>query len=823
VSNGYGAYGSGGHTEEEWGPAGTVREVRPEDLLPGRPEEPPGPRQHGEMVRHWGMVGHRLAPPPVVPPLRDPPPAQLYSADPGNGQPHTPWISVDYLGNLYVYGNLVAAGGGQTPDWVNVKTYGAKGDGVTDDTAAIQAAINAVQAAGGGVVYLPAGTYIVNNSAATALSITGSGVYLTGDGPGQTIIQTNYNAGGTGQLHWLVAWSGGTLPSFGSPTTALTADLNAGIGQAGTSVSVASSAAFTALQVVEIGDNFSSADGDITNRGELAQITATGAGSLTLANSVTNSYLTSRSAGVWAVPWIYGGGAYGITFRENPSLSGTGGNPGIHAQAIQNFRVANCEFGPLDNRAIETATVYGMRVTDCWFHDLTDNQGASMFGYGVYLAGAQNATVGNCTFARFRHAVTTSQSIDGIVWANNITVSGCTAEGAGTATYDTHPPCWDVLFTGCVSMNSRFNSYNARGTRVRFKACQAYNSSALDVAFAGSTAIDCEVSDCYLEGNRGTSDNHSSIVVQPGATTGPSGTTIRNNTVKGPGRLPVWIDYADPSLTIQGNTFINPDQNTASTGRRGILTAAAVALTGARILDNRMTGGTYLWSSNGSEASCVVLGNRQMQPSGGTAAVVTGGAQTVASNNILDNYVAESPGSTGQLVPSAVIPEDYGFLGWVCDPAVVNQGTTTLIAGTLYMTGIYVHRPMSITTVKWYAAAGSGAVAGQSGIGLYNSAGTLVASQLDDTIVTKGGTSTETVSFGAVTPGFYWIAFLINASGMPGAVKLGTTQASFLNLGLAAAALRFCVNGTGLTAFPSSLTLSSNTQTGFIPIWVAWL
>lgn len=42
----------------------------------------------------------------------------------------------------------------------NVKDFGAKGDGVTDDTAAIEAALAAAAAQGGGTIYLDAGTYI---------------------------------------------------------------------------------------------------------------------------------------------------------------------------------------------------------------------------------------------------------------------------------------------------------------------------------------------------------------------------------------------------------------------------------------------------------------------------------------------------------------------------------------------------------------------------------------------------------------------------------------------------------------------------------------
>ncbi|PMZ91409.1 MULTISPECIES: M10 family metallopeptidase C-terminal domain-containing protein [unclassified Pseudomonas] len=73
----------------------------------------------------------------------------------------------------------------------NVQNFGAKGDGVTDDTAAIQNAIDAAAAAGGGQVYMPTGTYIVSGGEepSDGCLMLKSNVYLYGDGMGATTVK----------------------------------------------------------------------------------------------------------------------------------------------------------------------------------------------------------------------------------------------------------------------------------------------------------------------------------------------------------------------------------------------------------------------------------------------------------------------------------------------------------------------------------------------------------------------------------------------------------------------------------------------------------
>jgi hypothetical protein len=73
---------------------------------------------------------------------------------------------------------------------VSVKDFGAVGDGVVDDTAAINLAITAVQAMATHSLHFPAGNYLIS---APLTSITGTGWTIAGDGIYSTYITSSYN------------------------------------------------------------------------------------------------------------------------------------------------------------------------------------------------------------------------------------------------------------------------------------------------------------------------------------------------------------------------------------------------------------------------------------------------------------------------------------------------------------------------------------------------------------------------------------------------------------------------------------------------------
>lgn len=92
--------------------------------------------------------------------------------------------------------------------WFNVKTYGAVGSGVVNDKAAIQSAISAAQAAGGGVVFFPRGSYRCDLSGSGVSGIpvfllTGAaagGILFLGEGRASKVWMYSTTLGGDRRL-----------------------------------------------------------------------------------------------------------------------------------------------------------------------------------------------------------------------------------------------------------------------------------------------------------------------------------------------------------------------------------------------------------------------------------------------------------------------------------------------------------------------------------------------------------------------------------------------------------------------------------------------
>lgn len=91
-------------------------------------------------------------------------------------------------GTEYLIKNALGSAGAV---FFNVKTgYGAQGDDTNDDTSAIQAAVNAAQNNGGGIVFFPPGTYKISGS----ITVTSNSIALMGASNG-TVTLKQYTTG----------------------------------------------------------------------------------------------------------------------------------------------------------------------------------------------------------------------------------------------------------------------------------------------------------------------------------------------------------------------------------------------------------------------------------------------------------------------------------------------------------------------------------------------------------------------------------------------------------------------------------------------------
>lgn len=264
----------------------------------------------------------------------------------------------------------------------------------------------------------------------------------------------------------------------------------------------------------------------------------------------------------------------------------------------------------------------------------------------------------------------------------------------------------------------------------------------------------------------------------------------------------IWLDTA-----AHGTTIVNPYCEAMNIGLK--ITSGVIAPT--------VTGGTIQTSATAN-----------VQDNGAVGPIVLNAWPNSGSNSYnrvslpqTDQYLINGVPQPGGLY----LPSDLGFTSWAYDPAD-TPNTTVTVSGTLYLARVVLRYATTVTKgAIGIGTAGVGPVANQSFVGLYDSGGTLRASTaagaIDGSLTATGLLNATFSSSYAAAAGVYWVAFLNNA-----ATPVAVGRNSGLNLGIAnggaaAANYRFCVNGTGLTSLPGSITPASNSLTGATSMWAA--
>lgn len=301
---------------------------------------------------------------------------------------------------------------------INVRDKGAKGDGVTNDTTAINAAITALSTAGGGTLYLPPGTYVTTGLVVQGLSnftIRGErGSVLTI--AGNTVGAPNQGAANILTIADCTDFVVEGLSIDGRrdtlfPLTVLAA--NAASGQPSVQVAHGAAAAYVVGQRLNLLGGLTANSGSEANQQDkdlVIQSITPGSGSandtITFTTNLGNNYTAAAGTlsdgyGPYAAP-----GAYLTPWQTVPlgagntvagrSLSEEDQQNGLHLINCRRFRVSGCNIHNVWESPIRCGThsLTGTAQTDgCSYGTITGNLIWHGYDQGIGLWCSSNITV----------------------------------------------------------------------------------------------------------------------------------------------------------------------------------------------------------------------------------------------------------------------------------------------------------------------------------------------------------------------------------------------------------------------------------------------
>lgn len=598
-------------------------------------------------------------------------------------------------------------------DWIDVvNDHGADPTGVADSHAAIQAAINAAAAKGGGVVSFPTGTF---NSSATLsipsfVTLRGAGVAGTG-GTGTTLVMTASNT----NLLSIVGTSLAPLQSISVCDMTL-----AGPGKTSGSTGFG----------IDI---------------EWAQDSVVFSNILVWKHGSHGVFMTNTYGVTWRDCWFTqngGHGFYGLTSVNVVSwqrcLFDANGMSGCVIDGAAGSAFYTCDFESNVNNGLEMRYAFACGV----YNSDLENNGTDGTSANVYV---------------HWHASVADKCQGVLIWNCNISGAGITAYG--------------VKVDGA--------------NLARIEMCQFTNQVTADII---------------------TTSNSSRTWIGPNLHTGSAASLTDASAST------VVLDYDTSNLCLRAKPGIEFQPSTPP----------VTAVPG------------LLWYTTGN----------QFKFYDGTTTRTIGPLDTVATD--IQPLGTPAAGSSGLAADAkhvhappagaGVDASDYGFSAMNEDPMAFLALTANLVAGTAYVAKVVVRSPVTISKIGIVIsnapsmAAGSGAF-----LALYNSAGAQIGVTSDQsTVWNAAGFYSPSIGSQTLTPGNYYVVFIVGAAASPSITTAPTTPVINLNaagsgimesLNIAATAPRWGTAGTALTAVPATINPNSlgNTASKTFLFWTALL
>ena len=345
---------------------------------------------------------------------------------------------------------------------VNVKDYGAKGDGTTDDTASINAAINAAPPEST-IWFEPGKTYALYGS----ITNNGKSIHLRSNNA-KLISKTHTAqidfAGSWGAVYAVSALAAGTITTNGEDRAVI-------------NLTVTGTLPYLRGDVVKVyaDDLIPGArpgTGTLESRvGQFGVVYESSSGNLAvlvreLLDPMTTNIRVSKLNDITA-------SIEGFVFDTDEALMNDGGKSNcITFTDLARPRAVSLQVRNSTAQAIQLNSCYAYRVKDVEINESNDSSVNSQFGYGVLDNSSSHGIIEGLTANFVRHAysddspriaASSGPSLYGRTY--NIVVKDSTSYGTSNTSWDTHAASQNVRFVDCVALGSGGPGFGLRGRK----------------------------------------------------------------------------------------------------------------------------------------------------------------------------------------------------------------------------------------------------------------------------------------------------------------------------------------------------------------------